>query len=189
MFLPLDLCKAFLRPVSYPVGIQAADHAKTCCCHNLLAAPLEGLFLTRSFTRQYPIRSHTCQWLIATQATSQPCIESSDITHVITLIAQILLSTVWALPFHAPKRNVFNLSDTEDDHLESYVHVREPLPRACIPCADLCFYRDAEKRDKKEQTTAGKAVTEAISGWTEVTEWSESIQMPHVPTQQVHKEV
>lgn len=65
--------------------------------------------------------------------------------HVIAHIAQILLSTVWALPFHTPQRNAFSLSDTEDDCLESYAHVREPLPRTRMACADLCFYRAAEK--------------------------------------------
>lgn len=72
--LPLD------PPVSYPIGIQAAGHAETCCCHSLLAVPLMGLFLTRSFIRQCPGRCHTCQWLIPTQATSRACIESSYIT-------------------------------------------------------------------------------------------------------------
>lgn len=80
VFLPLDPCKAFLGPVSYPVEIQAAGRAETCCCHSLLAAPPVGLFLTRSFARQCPGRCHTCQWLTPTQATSQSCIESSYIT-------------------------------------------------------------------------------------------------------------
>lgn len=66
--------------MSYPVEIQAAGRAETCCCHSLLAAPPVGLFLTRSFTRQCPGRCHTCQWLTPTQATSQSCIESSYIT-------------------------------------------------------------------------------------------------------------
>lgn len=156
--------------MSYPVGIQAAGPAETCCCHSLLAAPLKSLFLTRSFTRQCPGRCHICQWLIPTQATSQPCILHPTSPHVIAHIAQIILSTVWALPFHSPQRNAFSLSDTEDDRLESYAHVREPLPRTSIACADLCFYRAAEKRDREEQSMGGEAVTEAISGWTEVTE-------------------
>lgn len=78
---------------------------------------------------------------------------------------------------------------TADDHLESFAHVREPLPRTGIACADLCFYRDDEKGDREEQSMAAEAVTEAISGGTEVTEWSESMQMPHVSTQQVPNEV
>lgn len=58
-----------------------------------------------------------------------------------------------------------------------------------MACADFCFYRAAEKRDREEQSMDGEAVTDEISGWTEVTGWSESMQMPHVSIQQVPNEV
>lgn len=189
VFLPLDPCKAFLGPVSYPVEIQAAGRAETCCCHSLLAAPPVGLFLTRSFARQCPGRCHTCQWLTPTQATSQSCIESSYITPWDCSYSTD--SPVYCVSIAVPRPT---------KECIQFIWYRGWQPGKLCTCTGtssknkhgVCWpllLQSCWERDREEQSMDGEAVTEAITGWPEVTEWSESMQMPHVSIQQVPNEV
>ena len=82
-------------------------------------------------------------------------------------------------------------------HMPGTVSCEHPLE--IMP--DLCFYRDPEEIEKEEQAAAEKAVTkkEFQGEWTapapeftatqpEVADWSEGVQVPSVPIQQIPTE-
>ncbi|KAL0596011.1 40S ribosomal protein SA [Plecturocebus cupreus] len=113
----------------------------------------------------------------------------------------ILLCSVWTLPFHATRELTqwvrcggYGL-EVLPMHGISCEHLWEVMP-------DLYFYRDPEKMKKEEQAAAENIMIkeEFQSEWTppifeftatqsEVTDWSEGVQVPSVPIQQFSTEI